>query len=168
MEVPNSVPNAGESNNDKPCSNMCVKRLQRELLEVDQSPLPSCNASPKGGNLFQWVATITGPPDTPYEGGTFFVELTFSPEYPFKPPKVIFRTKIYHCNINSQGMVCLDILKEQWSPAFSIKKILLSISYLLQQCNPDDPLVGSIATQFINDRRTHDKIARNWTKRYAQ
>ncbi|XP_065905280.1 ubiquitin-conjugating enzyme E2-24 kDa-like isoform X2 [Dysidea avara] len=151
MEVPNSVPNAGESNNDKPCSNMCVK-----------------SASPKGGNLFQWVATITGPPDTPYEGGTFFVELTFSPEYPFKPPKVIFRTKIYHCNINSQGMVCLDILKEQWSPAFSIKKILLSISYLLQQCNPDDPLVGSIATQFINDRRTHDKIARNWTKRYAQ
>ena len=43
---------------------------------------------PRGGNLLNWVATMAGPPNSPYEGGTFFMELSFPPEYPFKPPKV--------------------------------------------------------------------------------
>ena len=54
-----------------------------------------------------------GPSDSPYSGGVFFVTITFAPDYPFKPPKVQFQTKVYHPNINSQGSICLDILKEQ-------------------------------------------------------
>lgn len=64
-----------------------------------------------------------GPGDSPYAGGVFFVMIHFPPDYPFKPPKVQFQTKVYHPNVNSQGSICLDILKEQWSPALTISKV---------------------------------------------
>lgn len=73
-------------------------------------------------DLFHWQATIMGPSDSPYSGGVFFLEITFPTDYPFKPPKVNFRSKIYHPNINSNGSICLDILRDQWSPALTISK----------------------------------------------
>uniref|UniRef100_A0A8C8TMW3 UBC core domain-containing protein n=1 Tax=Peromyscus maniculatus bairdii TaxID=230844 RepID=A0A8C8TMW3_PERMB len=119
-------------------------------------------AGPKGDNIYEWRSTILGPPGSVYEGGVFFLDITFSSDYPFKPPKVTFRTRIYHCNINSQGVICLDILKDNWSPALTISKVLLSICSLLTDCNP-----GNIATQYLTNRAEHDRIARQWTKRYA-
>ncbi|KAG9442029.1 hypothetical protein H6P81_017883 [Aristolochia fimbriata] len=87
--------------------------------------------------MFHWQATIMGPPDSPYAGGVFLVTIHFPPDYPiFKPPKVAFRTKVFHPNINSNGSICLDILKEQWSPALTISKVLLSICSLLTDPNP--------------------------------
>ena len=65
-----------------------------------------------------------GPGESPYSGGVFFVNIHFPPDYPFKPPKVQFQTKVYHPNVNSQGSICLDILKEQWSPALTISKVM--------------------------------------------
>uniref|UniRef100_A0A669E792 E2 ubiquitin-conjugating enzyme n=2 Tax=Oreochromis TaxID=8139 RepID=A0A669E792_ORENI len=124
-------------------------------------------AGPKGDNIYEWRSTILGPPGSVYEGGVFFLDIAFTPDYPFKPPKVTFRTRIYHCNINSQGVICLDILKDNWSPALTISKVLLSICSLLTDCNPADPLVGSIATQYTTNRAEHDRTAKQWTKRYA-
>ena len=104
-----------------------------------------------------------GPPDSPYQGGVFFLTIHFPTDYPFKPPKVAFTTKIYHPNINTNGSICLDILRSviilssslkslgeilyrsQWSPALTISKVLLSICSLLCDPNPDDPLVPEIA-----------------------
>ena len=145
----------------------------------------NCSAGPKGDNIYEWVSTILGPPGSVYEGGVFFLDIHFSPEYPFKPPKVTFRTRIYHCNINSQGIICLDILKDNWSPALTVSKVLLSVCSLLTDCNPGkdlkqfglysnyylgktlnfilflaDPLVGSIASQYTQNREEHDRIAR--------
>lgn len=144
-----------------------AKRISKELAEISLDPPSNCSAGPKGDNLFEWVSTIAGPADSPYAGGIFFLDVHFPQEYPFKPPKVVFRTRIYHCNINSQGAICLDILKDNWSPALTISKVLLSICSLLTDANPHDPLVGSIAQEYLNNREEHDSQAREWTKRYA-
>jgi ubiquitin-conjugating enzyme E2 D/E len=96
---------------------------------------------------------------TPYAGGVFFLQVTFPPDYPFKPPKVKFTTKIYHCNINNEGGICLDILKENWTPSLTIGKVLLSISSLLSDANPDNPLMPEIAELYKKDRKSHDAKA---------
>ncbi|KAJ1963851.1 hypothetical protein GGI12_001802 [Dipsacomyces acuminosporus] len=144
-----------------------AKRIQKELAEISLDPPSNCSAGPKGDNLYEWVSTIVGPSDSPYAGGVFFLDIHFPQEYPFKPPKIIFRTRIYHCNINSQGQICLDILKDNWSPALTISKVLLSICSLLTDPNPHDPLVHSIAQQLLGNRTVHDATAKEWTKRYA-
>jgi len=108
-----------------------------------------------------------GPEGTPYQGGVFNVKIQFPPDYPFKPPKVSFLTKVYHPNINSNGSICLDILKEQWSPALTVSKVLLSICSLLSDANPDDPLVPDIAHIYKTDRKKYESIAREWTMKHA-
>ncbi|XP_017130089.1 ubiquitin-conjugating enzyme E2-24 kDa [Drosophila elegans] len=143
------------------------KRIQKELDEITRDPPANCSAGLKEDNLYEWESTIVGPSESVYEGGMFCLDIHFPKDYPFKPPKVKFRTPVYHCNINL-GYICLDILKENWSPALTISKVLLSISSLLTDCNPDDPLVGSIAKQYVLNREEHDKTARLWTKRYAK
>ncbi|GHP11860.1 ubiquitin-conjugating enzyme E2 2 [Pycnococcus provasolii] len=144
-----------------------AKRIQKELAEISLEPPCNCSAGPKGDNLFEWVSTIVGPQDSPYAGGIFFLDISFPSDYPFKPPKVTFKTRIYHCNVNSQGAICLDVLKDQWSPALTVSKVLLSICSLLTDPNPDDPLVGNIARQLREDKESHDKTAQEWTRRYA-
>ena len=145
-----------------------AKRIQKELAEISLDPPNDCTAGPKGDNLYEWVSTILGPPNSPYEGGVFFLDITFPSDYPFKPPKLRFRTRIYHCNVNSQGEICLDVLKDNWSPALTISKVLLSVVSLMTDPNPQDPLVGKIAQQLLEDKEEHDKTAKKWTKRYAQ
>ncbi|KAJ7010533.1 SUMO-conjugating enzyme UBC9-like isoform X1 [Populus alba x Populus x berolinensis] len=101
---------------------MASKRILKELKDLQKDPPTSCSAGPVAEDMFHWQATIMGPPDSPYAGGVFLVTIHFPPDYPFKPPKVAFRTKVFHPNINSNGSICLDILKEQWSPALTISK----------------------------------------------
>jgi ubiquitin-conjugating enzyme E2 D/E len=151
--------------------------------------------------MFQWQATIMGPVsprmqrvgtperlrprfqgDSPYAGGVFFLSITFPTDYPFKPPKVSFTTKIYHPNINANGSICLDILRDQWSPALTISKgesfdgmfgsradaaglVLLSICSMLTDPNPDDPLVPDIAHLYKTDRGRYEATAREWTRK---
>ncbi|PIO30534.1 hypothetical protein AB205_0007110, partial [Aquarana catesbeiana] len=118
-----------------------------ELTDLQRDPPAQCSAGPVGDDMFHWQATIMGPvsmgfyvynslvlrtdgnhfnPDSPYQGGVFFLTIQFPTDYPFKPPKVAFTTKIYHPNINSNGSICLDILRSQWSPALTVSKGRLS------------------------------------------
>src|ERR1700733_3324947 len=135
------------------CVICCVFRIQKELADISLQPVANCSAAPMhGGNLYEWLASIMGPEGSPYAGGVFYLHILFPNDYPFKPPTIKFNTRIYHCNINSTGAICLDILKDNWSPALTISKCLLSICSLLTDANPKDPLVQPIAQQYIHDR----------------
>lgn len=148
---------------------MSIKRISKELSDLIREPLQNCSAQPiDNSNLLRWKATLKGPSDTPYENGIFHLNIEFPQNYPFNPPKVRFITKIYHCNINSKGGICLDILKNEWSPALTISKILLSISSLLNEPNPDDPLAPDIAKLYKKNKEEHNKVAREWTLKYAK
>ncbi|KAF3444408.1 hypothetical protein FNV43_RR14100 [Rhamnella rubrinervis] len=144
------------------------KRIQREMAELNMDPPPNCSAGPKGDNLYHWVATIIGPSGTPYQGGIYFLDITFPSDYPFKPPKVVFKTRIYHCNVDSTGNVSLEILKDSWSPALTITKVLLAIRSIFTNPDPYNPLVSGIALLYMTDRAKHDELAAEWTLRFAK
>ena len=146
---------------------MALKRLQKEVTEMQKDTPANCSAGPNNNDLFNWEATIIGPTETPYEGGIFKLKILFPADYPFKPPKITFETRIYHPNINANGGICLDILKDQWSPALNITKVLLSICSLLDEPNPDDPLMPEIAQLFKSNRAEFNRIAREHTIQYA-
>tara|TARA_B100001769_G_scaffold274121_1_gene271801 strand:- start:603 stop:1052 length:450 start_codon:yes stop_codon:yes gene_type:complete len=144
-----------------------AKRIKKELEELEHDPPSNCSAGPSGDDIYNWDATLMGPAGSVYEGGVFQLSIIFPSNYPFKAPKIKFVTRIYHPNINSAGGICLDVLKDQWSPALTISKILLSICSLLDDPNPDDPLVPDIADQYTNNRVIYDMTAREWTAKYA-
>tara|TARA_B100001287_G_C22459319_1_gene424284 strand:- start:139 stop:600 length:462 start_codon:yes stop_codon:yes gene_type:complete len=146
---------------------LLTTRITQELKDLRENPVQNCSAGPKGDDISKWRATIFGPSETPYAGGIFYLDIEFTKEYPFKPPKIYFVTPIYHCNINPRGGICLDILKDQWSPALTIGKVLLSICSLLSEPNPDDPLVPEIAKLFKENRKVHDSEARSYTIQHA-
>lgn len=146
---------------------MATNRIQKELKILQNEANENVSAGPSGDNLFEWDGMIIGPTKTPYEGGMFRLKIYFPIDYPFKSPKVIFTTKIYHPNINSGGIICLDILKTQWSPALTISKVLLSICSLLNDPNPNDPLEPQIAKQYVEDKAKYEDVARQWTIQFA-
>jgi ubiquitin-conjugating enzyme E2 D/E len=146
---------------------MSIKRIQKEYLDFSKDAPENCSAGPREATMYIWDGMIVGPSDSPYSGGIFRLEIHFPTDYPFKPPKVTFLTKIYHPNISSHGNICLDILKDQWSPALTINKVLLSICSLLTDPNPKDPLVPEIADIYLQNRQQYEETARLWTIRYA-
>lgn len=87
------------------------------------------------GDLTKWRATIAGVADTPYAGLALKLQFAFPSDYPYKPPEVLFRTPIYHPNVDFSGRICLDILKTKWSAAYNIRTVLLSLQSLLGEPN---------------------------------
>eukprot|EP00993_Chasmostoma_nieuportense_P005277 NODE_5907_length_595_cov_49.700855_g5742_i0.p1 GENE.NODE_5907_length_595_cov_49.700855_g5742_i0~~NODE_5907_length_595_cov_49.700855_g5742_i0.p1 ORF type:complete len:170 (+),score=53.13 NODE_5907_length_595_cov_49.700855_g5742_i0:64-510(+) len=147
---------------------MALKRINKEYRDLQKDPPSNTSAGPVNeSDMFNWKATIMGPEESAYAGGLFFLNIHFPTDYPFKPPKVQFTTKIFHPNINSNGGICLDILKDQWSPALTLSKVLLSICSLLTDPNPDDPLVPEIAQMYKRDRKKFEETAKQWTRKYA-
>ena len=147
---------------------MAQKRLEKEFLQFSKDPPSNCYGGPvNNNNIFKWEAIILGPKDSPYENGVFRLSIVYSIDYPFKPPIVKFLTKIYHMNINDAGYICLDILKDNWSPALTTSKLLISICSLLNDPNPNDPLVAEYADIFKKDKPLYMSRAKEWTLTYA-
>ena len=145
-----------------------LRRIHKEWADfVNDAPCNLIAGPISDDNMFQWEATIMGPNDTPYAGGIFNLRIDFTKDYPFKPPKVNFKTRIYHPNISPNGSICLDILRDKWSPALTLAKVLLSISSLMTEPNPDDPLVPEAAHLYVENRAKFNEVAVNWTHIYA-
>ena len=146
-----------------------LKRIQKELTEFNKEPPEGFSAGPvDDSDMFKWEASITGPEESPYENGTFQLSIEFPKDFPFKPPKVEFTTKVYHPNVKSTGTICLDILKDAWSPDITVSKILLAIQNLLINPNIDHPLEPEIAELYKKDKNAYNEKAKEWTEKYAQ
>ena len=142
-------------------------RLLQEFRAMQSDPIVNILASPfSAKNLSNWSVRLNGPPDTPYQGGTFFLTIKFPLTYPLTPPLVNFNTKIYHCNVNSRGRVCIGLL-ENWNIRTSVAQIMLEVYCVLMECNPSDPLVQEFADLYMTDRQLYDTHARNWTLKFA-
>jgi ubiquitin-conjugating enzyme E2 D/E len=149
-----------------------IRRLTKEFHEINETkPNDQQNLvysiQPVNNNLFEWHGYIFGPTGTPYQGGAFEIEIKCPTNYPFKPPAVTFKTRIFHPNISATGTICLDILKDKWSPALTISKVLLSVISLLNEPNPDDPLEPNTAELMKTNRKAFEHTATQWTQKYA-
>ena len=143
-------------------------RITREITAIEKEPVDNVSVSINKDDIMNWTAIIIGPNDTPYEGGLFKINIYFTDEYPIKPPILKFKTPIYHPNINpTSGAICIDILKNNWSPALTIQKVLLSVVSLLNEPNSDDPLVPDVANIYKTNIELFNANASEWTNKYA-
>ncbi len=138
-------------------------RLPIHLAPDVSFPVPSTHVTQL------WQAVIFGPEDTPWEGGTFKLNLTFSEDYPNKAPVVKFESKMFHPNIYNDGGICLDILQNQWSPIYDVSAILTSIQSLLCDPNPNSPANSEAARLYSECKREYNKkvqevVERSWTE----
>ncbi|EDW73945.1 uncharacterized protein Dwil_GK21643 [Drosophila willistoni] len=143
------------------------RRITMETERLIKDPVPGIDAVPDEKNVRYFHVIMAGPVDSPFEGGLFELELFLPEDYPMSPPKVRFVTKIFHPNIDRLGRICLDVLKDKWSPALQIRTVLLSIQALLSLPNPDDPLANDVAQMWKQNKEEAIRNAREWTKKYA-
>ncbi|CAN8076014.1 unnamed protein product [Agarophyton chilense] len=143
------------------------KRIMKETERLQSEPVPGISAVPSDFNARLFSVVIIGPEESPYASGCFKLELFLPEDYPMAPPKVRFLTRIYHPNIDRLGRICLDILKDKWSPALQIRTVLLSIQALLSAPNPDDPLNNDAAELWKTNEVLAMQTARDWTKQHA-
>merc|ERR1711939_470604 len=156
-----------QTHTDMPPSSALPKRIIKETERLVADSPPGISAVPHDDNLRYFDVVIQGPHESPFEGGVFKLELFLPEDYPMSAPQVRFLTRIYHPNIDRLGRICLDILKDKWSPALQIRTVLLSIQALLSAPNPDDPLANDIAQHWKTNEKGAIDTAREWTRRHA-
>ncbi|KHJ34968.1 putative ubiquitin conjugating enzyme [Erysiphe necator] len=146
-----------------------LRRIAKELIDIQEDAESNIHAQPvDGADYTHLEASFTGPPDTPYEGGTYIVDIKIPNEYPFRPPHMRFITKIWHPNISSQtGAICLDTLGSAWSPVLTIKSALLSLQSLLSTPEPKDPQDAEVAKMLMNHPEQFVRVARDWAIKHA-
>ena len=144
------------------------KKQERAKLEKD-APLAFLHSIESvNDDIFHWKVVITGPPDSPYAGGLFTLRMDFPAQYPFKPPKLVFSTKVYHPSVLLEtGEICQAVLGT-WGPTLNAEHCLMTIYSLLQDPQPDHPLEEDIAQQLANKPKEFEKTAKKYTKDFAK
>ena len=128
------------------------KRLLTELksLKAEATSL-KMTVNCAEDNLYQWYATITGAEGTPYNGLVYKLKIEFPNNYPFTPPKLQFTNGMFHPNVDQQGNICLDILKDKWTPVLNVTKALLSVLAIMAEPNPSSALNMDAATLYTSN-----------------
>ena len=147
---------------------MALNRIRKEIINLNR--YSNCNIyliQVDENDLYHYHTIFLGPDLSPYGNGIFYLNIIFPKNYPFKPPKCSFLTPIYHPNIDKNGKISLDILEDQWSPAITIEKLVLSIISLLTDPNPDKPLVPEIANLYKTNKIEYYKKAHEFAVKYA-
>lgn len=131
-------------------------RIQKDIAELDGGNVATIDF-PNANDLTSFHVAIS--PDSGYwKGATYHFTFTIPPHYPHSPPKVECQTKIYHPNIDLQGKVCLNILREDWKPVLDINGVVYGLIYLFYEPNPDDPLNHEAAELFRKDVRQFERL----------
>ncbi|XP_076370975.1 ubiquitin-conjugating enzyme E2 C-like [Tachypleus tridentatus] len=133
------------------------KRLQQELMKLMMSGDKGISAFPDGDNLFRWIGTIVGAGGTVYEGLVYKLVLEFPSSYPYTAPIIRFDTPCFHPNVDTQGNICLDILKEKWTALYDVRTVLLSLQSLLGEPNIDSPL-NTHAAELWENQTQYKKV----------
>lgn len=114
-----------------------------------------------------WQLAFLGPTETPYFGGTFLIDIVIPNNYPFSAPKITFNTKIYHPNIDREGLICLEILNDGWKPTSTIEEALSLVRELLIHPDPNNPVMPEIAALYNSNREKYTEKAIFWTHKLA-
>lgn len=163
--------NYGSSTTSRTNNAASLRALQLEYSKLQKEPVEGFTVKlGDDSNLYQWHVGIFGPPDTLYEGGYFKAIMEFPSKYPFEPPKVRFRTKMWHPNIYENGEVCISILhpptedpqsgehpSERWNPAQNVRTILMSIISLLNEPNCSSPANVDASVMYRKFKEKKDK-----------
>ncbi|CAO1613775.1 unnamed protein product [Sympodiomycopsis kandeliae] len=145
-----------------------LRRVNKEIQDIKNDKASKVEIALIDDSPFHLVGTFPGPEGSPYEKGTFDVDIQIPDSYPFQPLKMKFITKVYHPNISSaSGAICLDILKDAWSPILTLKSTLLSLRSLLCSPEPNDPQDAEVAKHYLSDKKSWEETARYWTDIYA-
>jgi len=142
--------NEDASAKKKPKTSAAQIRVQKDLTELD---LPSTMQThfPDPSDLLNFSLTIT-PDEGMYKGGAFKFSFAINTNYPHDPPKVKCTQKIYHPNVDLEGNVCLNILREDWKPVLNLNSVMVGLQYLFLEPNPDDPLNKESALEMSKNR----------------
>ena len=143
------------------------RRIQKELEKLATDPISGVSLYPDTANPRHFHVHLSGPDNTPYEGGIFELEIFLRDEYPMRPPKVRFVTKIYHPNVDRLGTVSIDILFDDWSPAQTMRSVLLGILDIMNEPNYEDPLDAAVGRHWHEDSDGAIRTAKEWCFFYA-
>ncbi|KAJ7914299.1 ubiquitin-conjugating enzyme/RWD-like protein [Mycena leptocephala] len=145
-----------------------LRRVNKEIADCKNDKTSNIRIDLVDSSPFHLKGSFPGPEDTPYQGGLFEVDIVIPESYPFQPVKMKFITKVYHPNVSSaSGAICLDILKDAWSPVLTLKSTLISLQSLLCSPEPNDPQDAEVAKHYTTSKRSFEETAVYWTKTYA-
>nr|CDS35043.1 ubiquitin conjugating enzyme E2 L3 [Hymenolepis microstoma]CUU98071.1 ubiquitin conjugating enzyme E2 L3 [Hymenolepis microstoma] len=149
---------------------MCAatKRLQKELIAVNEDDIKEFfKLDEPGDNLNCWTGLLL-PDKPPFDKGAFQIQIIFEPDYPIKPPKLTFKTPIYHPNVDEKGQFCLPLIEpSKWKPATKIVEVLKELKDLIANPEIEHPLRAELAEEYARDKTTFNKKAAEYTAKYA-